>query len=427
MIGLATRALVRLVFVVFAVFTALYIVNFIVWSMVWGGTDRRGKCALLPEESEFLAVDACAIVPGVSRETLLTTYLPRATNLLSQGELDVEQGWRPARDKRSSVRSATQFAHHPIFSVFLDSHGEGPVYSVRPKFTVEETGLRVPWEFDCTTWTKDHDYHLSVPSRWIRCNLQRAAWESQLMYIAPKFPEIDEEYIEVVAVYGAVLTAARGSTLAVCEMGARWGTWGSRAAAFARMVRPDIAKISLLYYEPRVEFQRGLKRVHEENGLGDYEIHKEADESTFRHWAGKHQHIDILDMDIQGAEAKLWPQIADVVRQKVKRLIIGTHGCAIHREIRATVRDIWGWDLQHEYGCDANISCVQARMRVRPADWSAMINDGCFVRDPHFGPIGFWDGELIFDNPKFNGQKDRSRCMIQLPLRTTWPSSKAFS
>ncbi len=58
-------------------------------------------------------------------------------------------------------------------------------------------------------------------------------------------------------------------------------------------------------------------------------------------------HVDLMDVDIQGGEREVLPSAIDVINKKVKRIHLATHGAELHQEM---------WDLFFEYGwmCEAD-------------------------------------------------------------------------
>ncbi len=64
---------------------------------------------------------------------------------------------------------------------------------------------------------------------------------------------------QAIVVYGAAL-AARGR-LAVAELGARWGTWGLRAAVAARAYNPSVSGVDLFFAESNAEACRAIEEV----------------------------------------------------------------------------------------------------------------------------------------------------------------------
>ncbi len=64
---------------------------------------------------------------------------------------------------------------------------------------------------------------------------------------------------QAITLYSAAL-AARGR-LAVAELGARWGTWGLRAAAAARAYNPSVSGVDLFFAESNLEACRAIEEV----------------------------------------------------------------------------------------------------------------------------------------------------------------------
>ncbi|MBT3491475.1 MAG: hypothetical protein HN461_04280 [Rhodospirillaceae bacterium] len=52
-------------------------------------------------------------------------------------------------------------------------------------------------------------------------------------------------------------------------------------------------------------------------------------------------HVDLMDVDIQGGERDVLPTAMDVINKKVRRIHLATHGAALHQEM---------WDLFFEHG-----------------------------------------------------------------------------
>mmetsp|Transcript_83346 Transcript_83346/g.166391 ORF Transcript_83346/g.166391 Transcript_83346/m.166391 type:complete len:171 (-) Transcript_83346:11-523(-) len=123
----------------------------------------------------------------------------------------------------------------------------------------------------------------------------------------------------------AVLRAPRGHSFIMAEVGARWGPWGARAAAFAYAVRPDL-DVRLHFVEPNPTACGGIRAVAELNGLHSTIECDKASPATFLKWAEGQEHVDVVDIDIQGHEQSLIPPIRDALSAKAYRVIIGTHG-----------------------------------------------------------------------------------------------------
>ena len=89
--------------------------------------------------------------------------------------------------------------------------------------------------------------------------------------------------------------------------------------------------------------------------------------------------VDMIDMDIQGAEAEVIEHSAELLSQRVLRLHIGTHSTEVEKRIRATMAPR-GWILEQDYTCLG-------------------------LRDTPFGPVAFGDGVQSWRNERL-----RSAC-----------------
>ena len=218
---------------------------------------------------------------------------------------------------------------------------EDAVFPVEADFLTEVNGLKVAAKFDCDIFNGDqpwgkHWYFWEVPSRWFQCCLHYADIASGLITTHPRLPLVDDEYAEHTAVFQSVLRAAKtGSQLYVfAELGARWGTWGSRAIGFWRLKRPT-GLYHAHFIESDPENCGGLRATMERNSI-DYNLEcKEASNETLISWLESVPHVDVIHLDIQGAERTLLPAAIDLVNAKVYRVIVGTHSEEIHQEMKA--------------------------------------------------------------------------------------------
>ena len=60
--------------------------------------------------------------------------------------------------------------------------------------------------------------------------------------------------------------------------------------------------------------------------------------------------IDLLDIDIQGAELEVLDAARPLLNTHLRRVHIGTHGEVIERDLRAMFNGL-GWQPVHDYGC----------------------------------------------------------------------------
>jgi hypothetical protein len=318
---------------------------------------------------------------------------------------------------------------------------------VDPRYITEHTGLKVPAEFDCSQafgqnngyWGiptmvsilgidylksppkhLNYDYYSTVPSRWHDCNnLQSYIMTGQKWFI-PEYPLVDEEYIELISVYQMALKAKH--TFTMVEIGARWGTWGYRAAAAIRRYNPDVKKVDLLFMEPSQNSCNAIRKVAEVNefklpifnisivceafGVSEETPGAKDSDATLRAWAESRSVIDVFDMDCQGCEYSMLAKVLDILNYKVRRAIIGDHK---HNMNQVILKLLEGWVRVHvapvagggDFGCQQTLR--------GPFKWQAqsdLVQRSC-SKEPKFsygyeyGPLINWDGDIILDNPRF--------------------------
>jgi hypothetical protein len=332
------------------------------------------------------------------------------------------------------------YLHDPVFL----SMPVEPL-QVDPRFIIEHTGLKVPAEFDCSQafgrnnqyWGVptmvsilgidymksppmhlSHDYYSSVPSRWHDChNLQSYIMSGQKWFI-PTYPIVDEEYIELISVYQVALKAKH--TFAMVEIGARWGTWGYRAAAAIRRYNLDVKKVDILFMEPSQNSCDAIRKVAEVNefklpifnisvlceafGVSDEAPTANDSDAQFRSWVESRPVIDVFDIDCQGCEYSMIPKILDILNYKVRRAIIGDHSQNMNQVILDILK---GWVRVHISPVAGGGVC-QETLRG-PFKWqtqSDLVQRSC-SKAPRFnygytyGPMINWDGDIILDNPRF--------------------------
>ena len=376
---------------------------------------RPKAVKIVPRRLAVLAVGLCMLAGAQPQE------MPRAVPALNWLDQDGE------------------YFHSPVLATLF----QGRRVRLRaPEFIVEFGGLLVPAGFDCDVFNENDanfehplfppdelypyarwagafpSYFMSVPSRWISCWQQHAAAESGLRYIDEQLPAIDEEYPQYVSWAHSALRA-RDKFVGV-ELGARWGTWGARGVTVLRrdaeIRQRDALPYSLLYVEPNSEHCTGLEQVHKLNGIQNFTLICDlARAEDIAAWVSQHSRVDIVDMDIESAEAALLldaaehnKQLRRLLRERAARLVIGTHSAAIHANIRAALLDE-GWRLLSETpftecGFDPGAShggIINRFLRPRGHKKSpeALLDSGCYHEHPLFGPLAQYDGSLIFDNP----------------------------
>jgi len=297
------------------------------------------------------------------------------------------------------------FCHHPVM-LEVDTQ-----YRVlEPDYLLEWNGLKVPAAFDCDIFNNgrhwgNHFYFYEVPSRWSMCWSHYAAMKSGMRLERPELPIVDDEYSEQVAVYHSVLRASATQPFVMAELGARWGTWGSRAIAFLKQRRPELSyKLELVEAFPNN--CRGVEQVMHKNQI-DFSLRCErATTESIGAWLATVDHVDLIDIDIQGAEDQLLHRLSTEMSRKVYRLIIGTHSPGIHRSVERLFRHLgWYfiWNVPHQHDTECIQAYLRGRYRQHPptgASLDEIVRKGCYHMTPR-GPVAHWDGELIVDNPKF--------------------------
>lgn len=260
---------------------------------------------------------------------------------------------------------------------------------------------------------------------------------SELRSIEAGLPVPNEEYFEWIALLEAV-AEAEGSFVMV-ELGAGWGRWIANGVAALRMRRPLPYHVVGVESEPThfKWMQQHLEcngvdlgcstlieaAVAPEDGTVWFEVGSPAD------WYGQAivgppaqgdrtllrrkvdalfgrrrvqpetrtvqqvravslgsvlndiARADLLDLDIQGAEAAVLEPAADVLDAKVKRVCVGTHD--VDNELR--VRELFGglgWECAYDYPSNG-------------------------VSDTPWGRILFQDGVQVWVNPRLQSRRRR--------------------
>jgi FkbM family methyltransferase len=206
----------------------------------------------------------------------------------------------------------------------------------------------------------------------------------------------EQEYYEWIAVLEAVLEAH--DTFTMFELGAGYGRWMITAACAARRKNPTV-RFNLVGVEPEPTHFRWMQRHFADNDLDPAEhelleavvnasgkpVHFIAGHPkdwygqailpegyTLAHYPGttaayptahiieaaavrlddllaRHAFVDLIDMDIQGAELEVIPPNIDAMTLKVRRVYVSTHTPEIHAKVAGTFRDA-GWTLRAMHG-----------------------------------------------------------------------------
>jgi len=315
-----------------------------------------------------------------------------------------------------NILEGRTYPHHPVME-------QVPLlaYPVEPDLLTELCGLRIPVYFDCEPacnesrvqqmWGSNlrYPYYRLVASRRYECNDHEAYVKSGFSHRLVNLPLIDDEYPEHVAVYQSVLRA-RGS-FHMMELGARWGTWGARAIALLRMVNPMPYQVA--FVEPNGAYCAGLQKVMLLNSIHYSLACAMVSVDRFLKLFPQSGHLDLLHVDIQAAESWFLADevIQNLLRAKVYRLVVGTHGHEIRTNILREYKD---WlvilDLpDHEKECWWQFRSISLPPPGKtaswadvpgPSDWESLRQQKCYHETPQ-GGVANHDGLLILDNPRF--------------------------
>lgn len=236
-------------------------------------------------------------------------------------------------------------AHHPVFNHF------------RPFEGWSEPGFEA--------------WHFGVQVRdWLFTGKSKGVSERRMVKIA--HPEIGEEYFEWIALLTAISTCEQ--RFRMFELGAGWGRWSIAAAMASRQrglpfdlvaIEPEPSHFEWLEMsfrdnelDPAEHYVRQAAVMPENGSVGlagantheygqyvtlgirallPYWRNKHAvrkvEAISFRELLEKYPQVDLIDMDIQGMEAKVLASVSRELLHRVRIIHIGTHSRKIEREL----------------------------------------------------------------------------------------------
>jgi FkbM family methyltransferase len=253
--------------------------------------------------------------------------------------------------------------------------------------------------------------------------------------VTTQYPPLDEEYFEWIDILESVRAAKEKYTMV--ELGAGYGRWAVRAACAARRCRPDLP-FHLVAVEAEPKHFEWMKRHFRDNqvdprqhtlvraAVGDKagtamfyvgspessgnvaadwygqaltKSYEEVEKRRFGRYEGFRvlkfksgwraietecvvlgkvigdlTRVDLIDMDVQGAELKVVGSSMDLLDRTTVRMHIGTHD----REIEAGLRELL---RAHRWECLADYSCLGRN-------------------ETPWGPVEFSDGVQSWVNPR---------------------------
>lgn len=197
------------------------------------------------------------------------------------------------------------------------------------------------------------------------------------------YPAFDEEYFEWIDLLEAVLEARDAFTM--IELGAGYGRWLVNAAAAARQRRGDL-RITLVGVEAEPTHFAWMTQHFQDNGLDPQkhvliEAAIDAHDGVVSFYVGKPDEwygqriadhgdterpirkvktinlnqilarldsVDLIDLDIEGAELAVLTSAIGELDRRVKRIHIGTHTKDIEQGLRTLFRD-HAWYKRNDY------------------------------------------------------------------------------
>jgi FkbM family methyltransferase len=183
---------------------------------------------------------------------------------------------------------------------------------------------------------------------------------------SPAYPPFDEEYFEWIDLLEAVAWAQGRFTM--IELGAGFGRWAARGATAARQrglpyylvaveaepthfewmirnlqdngVRPEDCRLvcaAVAGKDGRVGFQVGDAATFYGQSIGGA---TEVEAVSLATLLGPLDSVDLVDLDVQGAEFEVLAAAVELLNRKVKRVHVETHSERVHADIERLFREL---------------------------------------------------------------------------------------
>src|SRR5579862_6019779 len=219
--------------------------------------------------------------------------------------------------------------------------------------------------------------------------------------VKTEYPEFNEEYFEWVDLLEAVASAE--GQFVMLELGAGWGRWSANAIAALRQSNDIPYHLVLVEAEPshfqwmidhlranRIDLGRCRlieAAVAGKDGRVGFNVHSDPVNDYGQTIGGSTEvaavslntllapleRIDLIDIDVQGAEFDVLNAAQEALDQKVKRLHVATHSHQIEGALCSLFGRL-GWNCLHNFPCQTSI-------------------------DTEWGTISFQDGVQTWINP----------------------------
>lgn len=228
--------------------------------------------------------------------------------------------------------SSACYPHLPVYALFPPTLLSTSSPAATDGSLVREwLGNVRPWDWDCSPNTYREPYVAYSPMRLVDC--------LRGMPVAPSdLPVVDEEYFELADVLTAVAAAPVGGTFTVVELGARYAPWAVRAMVAAKMLGRS-RDVHAVILEPLLQHIRWSQDNFRLNGISEsqYTIFRgfynnapprfhNASTYSLAQLLADVESVDLLDMDVQGAEMQIGREADErALQTKVRRVHIEGH------------------------------------------------------------------------------------------------------
>jgi len=285
---------------------------------------------------------------------------------------------------RQSAAAGTEAIHHPIFRQFPCWKGIVP-----PDFIVNFLGVLTRVDY--------FEAYRDISNRY-----------PEDRRVETDYPIFDEEYFEWIDVLEATVAAEDHFTM--LELGAGYGRWTANAAAALRILGKSRSTFVAVEAEP-THFQwwsqhlaansvdsSNLRLVQAAVAGTDGKVGFHLEDPHYvgpARWYGQHMggphsidavslntllqplnSVDLIDIDVQGAELQVLQAGAQQLDEQVKRIHIGTHGSDIEAGLHSLFSRL-GWICVRSFPCGGSAE----------TEW---------------GPFMFQDGVQSWLNPSFS-------------------------
>jgi len=230
------------------------------------------------------------------------------------------------------------------------------------------------------------------------------------IYLQTVYPAVDEEYFQMVDCLTAADEASDEEFVAV-ELGARYGTWITKAAFAYKHLHPK-GKVHIVGVEPERSTFIWMKQHMIDNNIESYTLYNntiaesrgkvvnhfyetgeitKAQTITVGDILDQFKRVDYMDIDIQGYESMAFGNFMKEMNEKVWRIHIGLHSPIFDVQIKKMFSEN-GWTQTWDFPTAFDLGFCDTKV-------NHMNSTACHQRTP-YGHIVFRDGAMGWLNPR---------------------------